>query len=108
MICVNSASDWGESGPHNLTDTARWSSSAAATPSAALEIFHNNLCRFFGQSPKWKVKPVKRRVNTLKHRPPPRRRAIRGTGGRSRCRIHLERPDFTWDAPPDAARKRGG
>ena len=22
MICVNSASDWGESGPHNLTDTA--------------------------------------------------------------------------------------
>ena len=28
------------------------------TPQEAIEVFFNNPCRFFGQCPKWKVKPI--------------------------------------------------
>jgi len=58
MICVNSASDWGESGPSNLTDTALEYLRRGHTEQEAIDIFHNNPCRFFGQCPKWNVKPV--------------------------------------------------
>ena len=37
----------------NWDTTAQWHSEAEA-----VEIFYNNPCRFFGQSPKWKLKPV--------------------------------------------------
>jgi predicted metal-dependent TIM-barrel fold hydrolase len=57
-ICVNSASDWGESGPSNLTDTALEFRRRGHSEQEAIEIFHNNPCRFFGQSPKWKIKPI--------------------------------------------------
>ncbi|HXE52204.1 MAG TPA: hypothetical protein VN541_04280, partial [Tepidisphaeraceae bacterium] len=58
MICVNSASDWGESGPVNLTDTCLEYLSRGHTEDEATEIFYNNPCKFFGQSGKWKVKPI--------------------------------------------------
>ncbi len=58
MICVNSASDWGESGPSNLTDTYLEFRRRGHGESAATEIFYNNPCRFFGQSPKWKLQPT--------------------------------------------------
>ena len=58
QICVNSASDWGESGPHCLTDTALEFRRRGHTEAEATEVFYNNPCRFFGQSPKWKLKPV--------------------------------------------------
>jgi predicted metal-dependent TIM-barrel fold hydrolase len=58
MICVNSASDWGESGPTNLTDTYLEFRKRGHTEAEALDVFHNNPCRFFGQSPKWKPKPT--------------------------------------------------
>lgn len=58
MLMVNSASDWGESGPHMLTDTCLEFRRRGHTEQEALEIFFNNPCRFFGQNPKWTIKPV--------------------------------------------------
>jgi predicted metal-dependent TIM-barrel fold hydrolase len=55
MICVNSASDWGESGPNNLTDTYLEFRRRGHSEKEAIDIFYNNPCRFFGQSPKWKL-----------------------------------------------------
>ena len=58
MICVNSASDWGESGPSNLTDTCLEYLSRGHSEAEVTEIFYNNPCRFFGQGSKWKLKPA--------------------------------------------------
>ena len=58
MICVNSASDWGESGPSNLTDTCLEFRRRGHGEADATEIFYNNPCRFFGQSGKWKIAPA--------------------------------------------------
>jgi uncharacterized protein len=57
-ICVNSASDWGESAPHNLTDTCLEYRRRGHSDHEATEVFFNNPCRFFGQCPKWKLRPV--------------------------------------------------
>ncbi|HLL89682.1 MAG TPA: TatD family hydrolase [Tepidisphaeraceae bacterium] len=57
-ICVNSASDWGESGPHMLTDTCLEFRRRGHTEAEATEVFFNNPCRFFGQCPKWTIKPA--------------------------------------------------
>jgi hypothetical protein len=57
-ICINSASDWGESGPHNLTDTCLEFMRRGHSEREATEVFFNNPCRFFGQCPKWKIKPL--------------------------------------------------
>ena len=62
MICVNSASDWGESGPHMLIDTMLEYRRRGHTEFEAIEVFYNNPCRFFGQCPKWKLKPVFKRI----------------------------------------------
>jgi predicted metal-dependent TIM-barrel fold hydrolase len=58
QICVNSASDWGDSGPHMLTDTLLEFRRRGHTQREAENIFHDNPCRFFGQSSKWKIKPI--------------------------------------------------
>jgi len=58
MICVNSASDWGESGPSNLTDTWLEFRRRGHSEAESTEIFFNNPCRFFGQSGKWKIERV--------------------------------------------------
>jgi len=57
-ICVNSASDWGESGPHMLTDTYLEFRRRGHGEADAAKVFFNNPCSFFGQSPKWKIKPM--------------------------------------------------
>jgi hypothetical protein len=59
MICVNSASDWGESGPACLTDTCLEFRRRGHSEAEALDIFHNNPCRFFAQSGKWTIDPIK-------------------------------------------------
>src|SRR5271168_5200440 len=58
MICVNSASDWGESSPSMLTDTYLEFRRRGHSETAAISIFHDNPCRFFGQSSKWKRLPL--------------------------------------------------
>ena len=57
-ICVNSASDWGESSPSMLTDTLLEFRRREHSEDEATRVFHDNPCLFFGQSPKWKIKPI--------------------------------------------------
>jgi len=57
-VCVNSASDWGESGPSNLTDTYLEFRRRGHTEAESIAVFHDNPCRFFGQSGKWRVGPT--------------------------------------------------
>ncbi|MGD0540640.1 MAG: metal-dependent hydrolase, partial [Tepidisphaeraceae bacterium] len=59
-LCVNSASDWGESGPHTLIDTLLEYRRRGHAEQDATEVFYNNPCRFFGQCPKWKIRPETR------------------------------------------------
>lgn len=56
-ICVNSASDWGESHPSMLVDTMLEFRRRGHGQGEATEIFHNNPCRFFGQCAKWNRRP---------------------------------------------------
>jgi predicted metal-dependent TIM-barrel fold hydrolase len=58
MLCVNSASDWGESGPQWLSDTMLEFRRRGHSERESTEIFFNNPSRFFGQCPKWKLKPT--------------------------------------------------
>jgi predicted metal-dependent TIM-barrel fold hydrolase len=58
MICVNSASDWGESSPSMLTDTMLEFRRRGHSEVEAMAIFHDNPCRFFAQSGKWPIRPV--------------------------------------------------
>jgi uncharacterized protein len=55
MICVNSASDWGESGPHMLIDTLREYRARGHTESQASHVFFDNPNRFFSQSGRWRL-----------------------------------------------------
>jgi predicted metal-dependent TIM-barrel fold hydrolase len=57
-ICVNSASDWGESHPAMMVDTALEYRRRGHTDGEITRVFHDNPCRFFGQSSKWKIKPL--------------------------------------------------
>jgi hypothetical protein len=41
-----------------LTDTCLEFLRRGHSEHEATEIFFNNPCRFFGQSPKWKLKPI--------------------------------------------------
>jgi predicted metal-dependent TIM-barrel fold hydrolase len=59
MICVNSASDWGESGPQMLTDTLLEFRRRGHDEGTATKVFYDNPCRFFGQSPKWTIAPTR-------------------------------------------------
>src|SRR5436190_1018521 len=55
MICVNSASDWGDSHPSNMIDTCLEYRRRGHSEEEAGEIFFHNPSRFFGQSGKWKI-----------------------------------------------------
>ena len=57
-ICVNSASDWGESGPSMLTDTYLEYRRRGHSGAELDTVFYGNPCRFFGQSPKWSHRPI--------------------------------------------------
>jgi predicted metal-dependent TIM-barrel fold hydrolase len=57
MICVNSASDWGESSPSMLVDTALEYRRRGHSEREVEDVFYSNPCRFFGQCAKWKLKP---------------------------------------------------
>lgn len=57
-IMVNSAADWGESSPSSMIDTCLEYMRRGHSEAEATEIFFNNPCRFFGQSPKWRLRPI--------------------------------------------------
>jgi predicted metal-dependent TIM-barrel fold hydrolase len=57
-ICVNSASDWGESSPSMLTDTCLEYRRRGHSEARSDRDLFNNPCRFFGQCAKWKIEPM--------------------------------------------------
>ena len=56
-IMVNSASDWGESGPQYLMDTCLEYTRRGHARADIDKVFFYNPARFFAQSPKWKLDP---------------------------------------------------
>jgi len=57
-VMVNSAADWGESSPMTMVDTCTEFLRRGHGEEEALEVFHDNPCRFMGQNPKWKVSRI--------------------------------------------------
>jgi uncharacterized protein len=57
-LMVNSAADWGESNPSSLMDTWLEYRHRGHSEAETTNVFYNNPCRFFGQNPRWKLKPV--------------------------------------------------
>jgi len=57
-IMVNSAGDWGHSDPMNTHRTLMEFLRRGHPKTEAIRVFHDNPCRFFGQSPKWKIAPI--------------------------------------------------
>ena len=57
QLCVNSASDWGESSPSMLTDTYLEFRRRGHGDEEASTLFYDNPCQFFGQSAKWTRRP---------------------------------------------------
>ncbi len=62
-LLVNSSADWGPSDPFTLQESIVEFRSRGHDLQEAIEIFHNNPCRFLGQNPKFDIKPIK--VETL-------------------------------------------
>lgn len=58
-ILVNSSADWGPSDPFTLQECVLEFRQRGHSLQEALEIFHNNPCRFLGQNPKFDIRPVR-------------------------------------------------
>ena len=58
-ILVNSSADWGPSDPFTLQASILDFRRRGHSLQEAIEIFHNNPCRFLGQTPKWDIKPIR-------------------------------------------------
>jgi predicted metal-dependent TIM-barrel fold hydrolase len=57
-ILVNSSADWGPSDPFTLQECILDFRRRGHSLQEAIEVFHNNPCRFLGQTPKWDIKPI--------------------------------------------------
>jgi predicted metal-dependent TIM-barrel fold hydrolase len=57
-LLVNSSADWGPSDPFLLQECVIEFRRRGHTLQEAIDIFHNNPCRFLGQNPKWDIKPI--------------------------------------------------
>jgi hypothetical protein len=62
-MLVNSSADWGPSDPFTLQACILECRRRKFAEQDLIDIFHNNSCRFLGQSPKWDIKPI--RIQTL-------------------------------------------
>jgi uncharacterized protein len=58
-ILVNSSADWGPSDPFTLQECILEFRRRGHSLQEALEIFHNNPCRFLGQNPKFDIQPIR-------------------------------------------------
>ena len=58
-LLVNSSADWGPSDPFTLQECVIEYRARGNSLQDAIEVFHNNPCRFLGQNPKWDIAPVK-------------------------------------------------
>ena len=57
-LCVNAAADWGISDPLNTHRTVLEAQRRGHQLPELLKVFHNNPAEFFGQNPKFTVKPI--------------------------------------------------
>lgn len=57
-LLVNSSADWGPSDPFTLQQCVMEYRRRGYSLQDAIEVFHNNPCRFLGQNPKWDIKPI--------------------------------------------------
>lgn len=57
-ILVNSSADWGPSDPFTLQECISDFRRRGHSLQEAIEVFHNNPCRFLGQNPKFDIKPI--------------------------------------------------
>ena len=58
-ILINSAADWGPSDPFTVQQAVREMRARGGDLQDTVEVFYNNPCRFFGQSPKFRQKPLR-------------------------------------------------
>ncbi len=58
-ILVNSSADWGPSDPFTLQECIFEFRRRGHSLQDAIEVFHNNPCRFLGQNPKFDIKPIR-------------------------------------------------
>ncbi|MDP6468271.1 MAG: TatD family hydrolase [Pirellulaceae bacterium] len=58
-IIVNSSADWGPSDPFTLQECIMDFRARGNSLQDAIEVFHNNPCRFLGQNPKFDIKPIR-------------------------------------------------
>ena len=57
-LLVNSSADWGPSDPFTLQECVLEYRRRGHSLQEAIEVFHNNPCRFLGQNPKWDIEPI--------------------------------------------------
>ena len=58
-ILVNSSADWGPSDPFTLQECILEFRRRKHSLQEAIEVFHNNPCRFLGQCPKFDIRPIR-------------------------------------------------
>lgn len=58
-LLVNSSADWGPSDPFTLQECILEFRRRGHTEQEAIDIFHNNPCRFMGQNPKFDIAPIR-------------------------------------------------
>ncbi len=61
-LLVNSSADWGPSDPFTLQQCVVEYRRRGYSLQDAIEVFHNNPCRFLGQNPKWDIQPIRMEV----------------------------------------------
>ncbi|HVT80895.1 MAG TPA: hypothetical protein VHM90_09575, partial [Phycisphaerae bacterium] len=59
LLCVNAAADWGVSDPLQTHRTLLEARRRGHTVETLVKVFYNNPARFFGQSPAFRLRPIK-------------------------------------------------
>lgn len=72
-LLVNSSADWGPSDPFTLQECILEYRRRGHSLREAVEVFHNNPCRFLGQNPKWDIAPIRIESEAPPCPPPPLR-----------------------------------
>jgi hypothetical protein len=62
-MLVNSSADWGPSDPFTLQECVLEYRRRGHSLQEAVEVFHNNPCRFLGQNPKFDIPQI--RIDTV-------------------------------------------
>ena len=57
-MLINSSADWGPSDPFTLQQCVMEFRQRGHSLQEAIEVFHNNPCRFLGQNPKFDIQPI--------------------------------------------------